>query len=134
MNRIKLFLNRNNESFLLDAIRYEDYDTKNRILTYASKKLKSDSNFMIKVVKIAPYLVEYASNELKGSKDFMNEVAKQDGFYAVKYCNKVLSDDRDYVYSAISSGKFAHGFRYVSDRLRMNEDVSVFREAYRIKF
>ena len=54
------------------------------------------------------------------------QVAQRNGLLALRYANKKLRDNRDLVYAAINSGRLYEGFKYVSERLRNDEDVALF--------
>ena len=90
---------------------------------YASDKLKNDKEIVsLAIEKSGEWILQYASNKIKSDSDFILDLVKNNHHF-LHYADKLLKDDIKFMLEAIKINE--NSFDYVSDRLRYNRNFII---------
>lgn len=115
------------ESYYNDIVDYElDYDSEIRmqIFDFASDEIKSDEEYMLKLINEDVNLFECCSNELKNNKEFVLKAINYNPS-VIKWASSELQNDKDVITAAVR--KNGYMLKYASPELQ--DDVEVVKEA-----
>ena len=105
-----------NENVVLEIIKnYEDIG-----LTYASDRLKSDKEFILKAIEIDHWAFEYIDSKLQNDKNFVLEAVKRNAFVLLAADKKFCNDDEIVLAAVKQDGKV---LEYVDERFKRNKNI-----------
>ena len=123
--------------FMLEVVK-----RKVHALEYASEKLKSDKEFMLKALLIWSFDkyetknyssgLKYASEELKSDKEFMLAVAEFDKS-SLEYASEKLKSDKEFMLAALKNDEYA--LKYASEELKSDKEfmLAALEYTYQVK-
>jgi hypothetical protein len=113
---------RGDKDFIFDVI-YDDYwgSTDVRPLEFVSEEIKSDKEFMLRIIERDPFALEYASDNLKADKD-MILAATDFNYFRLEFASDDLKDDKDIALAAIKN--CSSNYEHVSNRLKKDKKLA----------
>jgi len=106
---------KNNSDFMMKLIKIQHSYTK-----YASEDLKNDKEFVLNYVKVNGLALEYASEDLRNDKEIVLVAVKEYGG-ALEYASEKLKNDREIVLVAVKEDGSA--LKYASEELRNDIEI-----------
>ena len=94
--------NFDNKDFFIDAINHKA----TWVLAYASERLLSDRDLILKAVKQDGQILYYASEDLRNDKEVVLEAVKNK-WLIIKYASKRLRGDKDIALAVLNQNKDA---------------------------
>ena len=104
------------KDFFIDAINHKA----TWVLAYASERLLSDRDLILKAVKVDGQILYYASEELRNDKEVVLEAVKNK-WLIVKYASKKLRGDKDIALEVVKQNK--NSSIYLTDEILKDKDV-----------
>ena len=99
-----------------------------KFFSFASERLRSNRDFVLKVSKVSPCIIEFISKELCQDREIIMNAVSFNG-YLLKHASEQLKSDREIVEKAISSEPTSLGF--ASEHLM--HDLELFTKAVATK-
>jgi len=96
------------------------------LLSLGTTQLRSDIEFMQKVVDFYGNSLECADKSLLDNKEFLLKLCKESSKYIVQYCSSRLKKDKDFIMSLllnIDCMSISDVFRYLDKKIRILPDV-----------
>ena len=114
---------RADKDFIFDVI-YDDYwgFADLRPLKFISEEIKSDKEFMLKLMEHGSYALLYASDKLKADKEIIL-AATDFAHFRLEFANDALKDDEDIALAAIKNCSF--NYEHVSNRLKKDKKLAL---------
>ena len=115
---------RADKDFIFDVI-YHDHDWVSidlRPLEFVSEEIRSDKEFMLRIMERDSYAFEYASDKLKADKDMILAATDFDHF-RLEFASDVLKDDKDIAFAAMKNNPF--NYEHVSNRLKKDKKLAM---------
>lgn len=92
---------------------------------YASEELRSDPEFVLKMVSYKPRAFQYASEDLHDNRDLILQIVNDEYFdgYALNYISEELKNDYDIFIAAVQRVYWT--IEFASYELQMNHDIAM---------
>lgn len=113
---------RGDKDFIFDVI-YVDYEGSINLkpLEFVLDEIKSDKEFMLRIMEHDSHALEYASDKLKADKE-MILAATDFAHFRLEFASDALKDDKDIALAAIKNYPF--NYQHVSTRLKKDKKLA----------
>jgi len=103
-------------NFLLEGTPYFDVSHFNK----ASDTVRSDREFLWKLTKRYPSIIEHATEQVRADKEFLLKAVKQNGC-SLQFASEELKKNKDVVLEAVKQNGYS--LQFASEELKKNKDV-----------
>jgi len=116
----------NDPDVVLEALELEDDHVDRRdIMVYASYHLVSNKNFMLKAIKIDPFLFDFASTDLMSNKEFIVEIIRA-AFQHKDSDALIVEDVVDSIRELDDSNRYFSDKKFMLDLIEINSKIFKF--------
>jgi hypothetical protein len=100
-----------------------------RLVSFGTTRLKSDREFIQKVVGLNGHALKYADKSLLDDKEFLFTLGKESSEYIIQYCSDRLKKEKEFIMNLlfnIDNTSIYNVFKYLDKHIRIQTDILLY--------